>query len=65
MQRPIPADLDAPVNDWELATVHGARALADRLVDSDADAVLAGAGVANLATWLGVNRPATEAPTRC
>ncbi len=49
-----PPNLSAPPNDWELAAVHGARALADRLVDSCADAVLAGAGVANLATWLGV-----------
>ena len=51
-----PPDIDAPVNEWELATVHGARALADRLVASEADAVLAGAGVANLATWLAVDK---------
>ena len=49
-----PVDEGAPVNDWELATVHGARVLSERLVESGADAVLAGAGVANLATWLGV-----------
>ena len=49
-----PPDLDAPVNAWERATVFGARYLADRLIALDADAVLAGAGVANLATWLGV-----------
>jgi acyl CoA:acetate/3-ketoacid CoA transferase beta subunit len=48
-----PPDLDAPINDWERAAVLGARVLADRLVATDADAVLAGAGVANLATWLG------------
>jgi acyl CoA:acetate/3-ketoacid CoA transferase alpha subunit/acyl CoA:acetate/3-ketoacid CoA transferase beta subunit len=49
-----PPDLDAAVNDWEHAAVYGARVLADRLVDTGADAVLAGAGVANLATWLAV-----------
>jgi acyl CoA:acetate/3-ketoacid CoA transferase alpha subunit/acyl CoA:acetate/3-ketoacid CoA transferase beta subunit len=51
-----PVDEDAPANDWELATVHGARSLADRLVATGADAVLAGAGVANLATWLAVEQ---------
>ena len=49
-----PPDLDAAANDWERAAVLGARVLADRLVAGSADAVLAGAGVANLATWLGV-----------
>ena len=43
---------DDAVNDWEAAAVHGARVLADRIVATDADLVLAGAGVANLATWL-------------
>ncbi|MGH8978671.1 MAG: CoA-transferase, partial [Acidimicrobiia bacterium] len=33
---------------------YGARHLADRVAALDADAVLAGAGVANLAAWLGV-----------
>ena len=47
-------DLDAPVNGWERAAVFGARYLADRIAATDADAVLAGAGVANLAAWLGV-----------
>ena len=47
-------DLDAPVNAWEQAAVFGARYLADRIVATDADAVLAGAGVANLSAWLGV-----------
>jgi acyl CoA:acetate/3-ketoacid CoA transferase alpha subunit/acyl CoA:acetate/3-ketoacid CoA transferase beta subunit len=49
-----PPDLDAPVNRWEHAAVWGARHLADRVLALDADAVLAGAGVANLAAWLGV-----------
>lgn len=47
-------DLDAPPNRWELAATWGARHLADRVVELDAHAVLAGAGVANLAAWLAV-----------
>ncbi|HTK16269.1 MAG TPA: CoA-transferase, partial [Acidimicrobiia bacterium] len=50
----FPPDLEAPVNGWERAAVWGARYLADRVVALDADAVLAGAGVANLSAWLGV-----------
>jgi acyl CoA:acetate/3-ketoacid CoA transferase alpha subunit/acyl CoA:acetate/3-ketoacid CoA transferase beta subunit len=49
-----PPDLEAPPNRWELAATWGARHLADRALALDADAVLAGAGVANLAAWLGV-----------
>lgn len=49
-----PPDLDAPPNRWELAATWGARHLARRVVELDADAVLAGAGVANLSAWLGV-----------
>jgi acyl CoA:acetate/3-ketoacid CoA transferase alpha subunit len=49
-------DLEAPPNRWERAAVFGARHLADRVHALDADAVLAGAGVANLSAWLGVDR---------
>ena len=49
-----PPDLDPPPNHWELAATWGARHLAARVLALDADAVLAGAGVANLAAWLGV-----------
>lgn len=49
-----PPDLESPPNRWELAAVWGARHLAARVGALDADAVLAGAGVANLAAWLGV-----------
>ena len=49
-----PPDLDAPVNAWERAAVLGARHLADARRRDGAHAVLAGAGVANLAAWLGV-----------
>jgi acyl CoA:acetate/3-ketoacid CoA transferase alpha subunit/acyl CoA:acetate/3-ketoacid CoA transferase beta subunit len=50
----FPPDLDAPPNRWERAAVFGARHLADRVRALGADAVLAGAGVANLSAWLGV-----------
>lgn len=49
-----PPDLDAAVNAWETAATFGARVVADRIITLEADAALAGAGVANLATWLGV-----------
>jgi acyl CoA:acetate/3-ketoacid CoA transferase alpha subunit len=49
-----PPDLDAPVNAWEHAAVWGARYLAERVCATGANAVLAGAGVANLSAWLGV-----------
>ncbi|HZQ58943.1 MAG TPA: CoA-transferase [Acidimicrobiales bacterium] len=49
-------DLDAPVGAWERAAVHGARYLAGRILVRKADAVLAGAGVANLTAWLAVRR---------
>jgi acyl CoA:acetate/3-ketoacid CoA transferase beta subunit len=42
------------VNAWERAATWGARHLARRVGELRADAVLAGAGVANLAAWLGV-----------
>lgn len=51
-----PPDLDAPAGAWELAAVFGARHLASRIAAVAADAVLAGAGVANLAAWLAVRR---------
>jgi len=49
-----PPDLDAPVGAWERAAAFGARYLAARIAAVGADAVLAGAGVANLAAWLAV-----------
>lgn len=49
-----PVDADQPVTGWELAAAHGAREIL-RVVDSTgADAVLAGAGVANLSAWVAV-----------
>jgi acyl CoA:acetate/3-ketoacid CoA transferase alpha subunit len=52
-------DLDAPPNRWEVAAVYGARHLAARVGALRADAVLAGAGVANLSAWLGVAQART------
>ena len=60
----FPPDLDSPVNAWERAAVWGARYLAERVVALDADAVLAGAGVANLSAWLGVQL-ARDAGSTC
>jgi acyl CoA:acetate/3-ketoacid CoA transferase alpha subunit len=51
----FPPDLDAPPNRWEIAAVYGAWHLVARVGALDADAVLAGAGVANLSAWLGVD----------
>ena len=49
-----PPDVSSPPNGWEVAAVHGARRVAESVRASGAHAVLAGAGVANLAAWLGV-----------
>lgn len=51
---PIP---DEPtVSIWEHAAVFGAREVERVVAEVDADAVLAGAGVANLAAWVAVGR---------
>ncbi|HEX5615363.1 MAG TPA: CoA-transferase [Acidimicrobiia bacterium] len=47
-------DRDAPPNAWERAAVWAARLVAERATAGGFDGVLAGAGVANLAAWLGV-----------
>jgi acyl CoA:acetate/3-ketoacid CoA transferase alpha subunit/acyl CoA:acetate/3-ketoacid CoA transferase beta subunit len=49
-----PVDEGAPISAWETAAVWGARELQARIEAVGADAVLAGAGVANLAAWVGV-----------
>jgi acyl CoA:acetate/3-ketoacid CoA transferase alpha subunit/acyl CoA:acetate/3-ketoacid CoA transferase beta subunit len=55
-QAEFPPDLEAPPNRWEMAATWGARHLTERVLTLDADAVLAGAGVANLTAWLAVAR---------
>jgi acyl CoA:acetate/3-ketoacid CoA transferase alpha subunit/acyl CoA:acetate/3-ketoacid CoA transferase beta subunit len=49
-----PVDEEAAPTAWETAAVLGARELSERVVELESDAVLAGAGVANLAAWVGV-----------
>ena len=49
-----PVDESAPVTDWESAATFAARELVERIGALDADAVLAGAGIANLAAWVAV-----------
>jgi acyl CoA:acetate/3-ketoacid CoA transferase alpha subunit/acyl CoA:acetate/3-ketoacid CoA transferase beta subunit len=51
-----PVDPTQPASAWERAAVHAGRELARVVDDYEADAVLAGAGVANLAAWVGVDR---------
>ncbi len=51
---PLPAD--EPISDWEVAASLGAREVEATVSEHRADAVLAGAGVANLAAWVAVAR---------
>ncbi len=51
---PLPAD--DPISDWEVAAALGAREVEAVVPAHSADAVLAGAGVANLAAWVAVAR---------
>lgn len=53
-EHPLPAD--EPVSAWEAAASLGAREVVATIVRLGADAVLAGAGVANLAAWVAVGR---------
>jgi len=50
-----PVDEEAPVTDWERAAVAAVAELRRVITDRSADAVLAGAGVANLAAWVAVD----------
>jgi acyl CoA:acetate/3-ketoacid CoA transferase alpha subunit/acyl CoA:acetate/3-ketoacid CoA transferase beta subunit len=51
-----PVDGDEPPSRWEQAAAFGAREVLAEVHTVDADAVLAGAGVANLAAWVAVDR---------
>ncbi len=51
-----PVDASAPPSRWERAAAYGARELEVVAAEHDAHAVLAGAGVANLAAWVAVAR---------
>lgn len=58
-----PVDTSTPPSAWEHAAVHATREVR-RLVDkTSADAVLAGAGVANLAAWVAVGQCHAEGRT--
>ncbi len=51
-----PVPVDEPASDWEVAAALGAREVESAIDATAADAVLAGAGVANLAAWVAVGR---------
>ena len=51
-----PVEETAPATAWETAAAYAARELTERIAATRADAVLAGAGVANLAAWVAVAR---------
>lgn len=51
---PLPADV--PISGWETAAALGAREVGTVVGTVEADAVLAGAGAANLAAWVAVGR---------
>ena len=53
-QEAHPVDEQSPVTAWESAAAFGVRELAARIAAIGADAVLAGAGAANLAAWVAV-----------
>ncbi|HLG92548.1 MAG TPA: CoA-transferase [Acidimicrobiales bacterium] len=55
-QRAHPVDEASPPTRWEQAAALGAREVEREVAATGADAVLAGAGVANLAAWVGVDR---------
>ncbi len=50
-----PVDTMSPATPWEVAAALGARELASKARALSADAILAGAGVANLAAWVAVD----------
>jgi acyl CoA:acetate/3-ketoacid CoA transferase alpha subunit/acyl CoA:acetate/3-ketoacid CoA transferase beta subunit len=52
----MPVPTEAPVSEWEIAAALGAREVERLVTTLSADAVLAGAGVANLAAWVAVGR---------
>lgn len=55
-----PVDEQAAASAWERAAVLGARELGRVIAEHDAQAVLAGAGVANLAAWVAVDAARRE-----
>jgi acyl CoA:acetate/3-ketoacid CoA transferase alpha subunit/acyl CoA:acetate/3-ketoacid CoA transferase beta subunit len=60
---PLPAD--DPISPWEVAAGLGAREVRAVVSAHGADAVLAGAGVANLAAWVAVGRARADGESVC
>jgi acyl CoA:acetate/3-ketoacid CoA transferase alpha subunit len=60
---PLPAD--DPISAWEVAAGLGAREVRAVVSAHRADAVLAGAGVANLAAWVAVGRARADGESVC
>jgi acyl CoA:acetate/3-ketoacid CoA transferase alpha subunit/acyl CoA:acetate/3-ketoacid CoA transferase beta subunit len=58
-----PVDEDEPASAWERAAAYGAREVLAEVHAVDAHAVLAGAGVANLAAWVAVARANADGHT--
>ena len=58
-----PVEDAVPVSAWERAAVFASRELRRVVAERDADAVLAGAGVANLAAWVAVDQDRAEGST--
>ena len=56
---------DEPISDWEVAASLGAREVQATVSEHRADAVLAGAGVANLAAWVAVARARAAGGSVC
>ncbi len=60
-----PVPTDKSISDWEVAASLGAREVQATVSDHRADAVLAGAGVANLAAWVAVARDRAAGGSVC
>ena len=60
-----PLPVDDPISDWEMAASLGAREVRATVSEHRADAVLAGAGVANLAAWVAVGRARAAGEAVC
>ncbi|MGD0393212.1 MAG: CoA-transferase [Acidimicrobiales bacterium] len=60
-----PVPTDEAISDWEVAASLGAREVQATVSEHRADAVLAGAGVANLAAWVAVARARADGGSVC
>jgi acyl CoA:acetate/3-ketoacid CoA transferase alpha subunit/acyl CoA:acetate/3-ketoacid CoA transferase beta subunit len=60
-----PLPVDDPISDWEVAAALCAREVEAVVSEHQADGVLAGAGVANLAAWVAVGRLRSAGASVC